>query len=332
MKRTPIFIFPLFLFSLLLFVRCAKPEVIPNLFVTKVYSASVPLNAVCFTDANHGYVGGNDGTILQTFDGGNSWTPVNVGSNVDAQFNCVSFPSKDTGWISGYENQSGIIRQSALFSTFDGGLNWQHRGAPSGMIYSYFPTKNVGYHDDGTTIERTINGGSSWNILGSSPYPDINYTNLFFVNSDTGFVGTGFGESMTRNGGLSWSGIQMPSGEPSSIDFADNLHGVAVFYSGNVDRTSDGGMTWENSFYAPSNDGYPLNCVCMPTTDVALAGGIDYLFVSVDGGISWKQYYQQDGSSFPGEISGISFYDSYNGYAVTREGAIYRLKRADEIQ
>jgi photosystem II stability/assembly factor-like uncharacterized protein len=96
---------------------------------------------------------------------------------------------------------------------------------------------------------------------------------------------------------------------------------------GHIDITSDAGATWTQSFSAYSNDYYPLNTVTMPTSQVIFAGGLDYICGTVDGGNTWEQYFQQDGTSFPGDVRDICFYDDHNGYAVTAEGNIYRLTR-----
>jgi len=322
-KILPVF----FLFSVL-FLNGCKKDIIPNLFVEKVYTAPGSLNVIHFTDATHGYAGGDNGLILMTTDGGTTWTPVTVGPTISARFNCISFPSHDTGWVTGMADPNVSNSHSAAYSTYNGGMTWQYRGTLPSM-YLCFPEKNVGYRDEAyTDLYKTTNSGASWTHLVGAPYPGFNFSNLFFVNKDTGFVGTDYSEYFTVNGGVSWNTLHIESA--SQIAFApDKLHGVAMHYSGGASLTSDGGITWTDSYIEGSDD-YQLGCVCMPSSNVILTGGLSGLFVTVDGGSSWKQYYQDDGTSFPGEMRGVDFFNEYNGFAVTTEGGIYRLRRVDE--
>jgi photosystem II stability/assembly factor-like uncharacterized protein len=286
---------------------------------------------VHFTDASHGYVGGQGGVILVTTDGGASWRQVSFSPQIeDCNFNCISFPVKDTGWITGEESNNAMNQGTAIYKTYDGGVTWQFAGGSFDMRFSTFPTKNIGYRDAySSDVEKTTNGGQSWNILPSAPNSNFNYQNLYFINKDTGFVG-GYAEFRTINGGASWTNCQMPPDNEPAIDiaFGDNLHGAAAMPRGHINTTSDAGATWQESFSAYSSNYYPLNTITMPSRDVIFVGGMFYIGGSVDGGQTWEQYFQQDGTSFPGEITDIHFYDAYHGYAVTLEGAIYRLTRA----
>ncbi|HLG02378.1 MAG TPA: YCF48-related protein [Bacteroidia bacterium] len=324
----------LFATFILLLVQCEKPAVIPTIFVEKVYTAGTHLSSVFFIDATSGFAGGNDGILLVTTDGGISWQQASLQAGEDCDFNCIAFPTRDTGFASGMENNNSINSGPAIYRTYNGGQSWQFIGGPFDMRFTAFPTKLIGYMDSyGNGIEKTTDGGQSWNTLSGSPPSSFGYSGLYFATKDLGFLGTSSYPYRTTNGGTSWSILSLPSFEyefngPTDYDFSDALHGVAVFSRGDIDVTADGGSTWTNVFDAMNDHYYPLNAVATPSSDFMIAGGINYLAASANG-VDWEQYYQQDGTSFPGEVSDIHFYDSQNGYAVTREGSIYRLKRGN---
>lgn len=327
--------FPFWFIIVFVLSSCEKPEMIPTMMVEEVYSGSVTLASVYFTDGMNGYVGGNDGVILVTHDGGNTWQQTTLQSGEDAYFNCISFPAHDTGWISGRENSNSMNSGPAMYVTYDGGATWIYRGASYDQEYSYFPSVNVGYRDAYTDyIEKSTDGGQTWNELTSAPWASFSYTSLHFINEDTGFVGTSSYEWRTTNAGLSWATVDFPSHEleyngVTDYAFSDNNNGVAVFSRGDIDVTTDGGETWINSFDAYSNDFFPLYCVTMPSPRIMVAGGMNHITCSEDGGNAWQEHFQQDGTSFPGTVLDIHFYDEQHGFAVTEEGKIYRLTRRE---
>ncbi|HTF03071.1 MAG TPA: YCF48-related protein, partial [Bacteroidia bacterium] len=197
---------------ILFIISCEKQPTIPTILVEKVYDGSAALECVYFTDANNGYAGGDDGIILVTHNGGKSWALATLSGGENARFTCISFPAHDTGWISGRENQSSINTGPALYKTINGGISWQSVGTSYDMEFTHFPSVTVGYRDHYTDeIEKTTNGGQNWNSLSSSPYAPFSYQTLYFVNEDTGFVGTENGEFRTVNGGASWSTVNFPS-------------------------------------------------------------------------------------------------------------------------
>ena len=77
---------------------------------------SNPLD-VAFTDANHGFLVGSNRMILETSDGGSSWSERSLDLPEEENFRLISidFDGQD-GWIAG---QPGL-----LMHTTDGGNNW----------------------------------------------------------------------------------------------------------------------------------------------------------------------------------------------------------------
>ena len=72
------------------------------------------------SDPNHGFLLGTRQTLLETFDGGRTWTPRTVEAageeGFNFRFNSISF-NGDEGWIVG--------KPAILLHTVDGGKNWE---------------------------------------------------------------------------------------------------------------------------------------------------------------------------------------------------------------
>src|SRR5207253_1320471 len=113
------------------------------------------LYSVSFTSASTGTATGDNGTIVRTTDGGNSWVIQSSGTpnNVTA----VSFTDANHGTAVSWD---GIILR-----TTDGGANWvtQSSGTNNILYGVWFTDANngtaVGF---GGTIVRTTDGGSNW--------------------------------------------------------------------------------------------------------------------------------------------------------------------------
>jgi len=119
------------------------------------------LNSVFFTDENTGYAVGENGTILKTTNGGDTWILQNTSTNND--LNSVFFINEDIGYAVGH--------YSTFLKTIDGGANWNN---DSNLFFTnfhnlkciFFISENTGRiltHDmSGTMIYSTFNSGQTW--------------------------------------------------------------------------------------------------------------------------------------------------------------------------
>lgn len=96
------------------------------------------LNAIQFTDLNHGWVTGEMGILLKTDDGGEHWTSVtNSGRTPDSNSKALFFLDTNTGWVtSDQKNGEGMV----VLHTTDGGANWtsQNTNLTDGSLFSLF--------------------------------------------------------------------------------------------------------------------------------------------------------------------------------------------------
>lgn len=168
-----------------------------------------------------GRVGG-PAHYLRSNDGGASWRSSDLGDLTIAIFD-VRFLDRDTGFIAGAsgpdrENMRGLILRSD-----DGGDTWREvfRSArPFETVWKlHFPSDQVGYgsiqsYDPDTQasrrfVARSMDGGESWSEL---PLIDDHGWRSFgigFADERTGWVGGTTGGLETRDGGRSWTPVEM---------------------------------------------------------------------------------------------------------------------------
>ena len=153
------------------------------------------LKDIHFTDINTGYVVGEHGTILKTTNGGTDWvrrkiTPANIG------LYGVSFADANTGIaVGGWYNDTKNI----ILRTTNAGLNWTE------ITYNYSTCNLISVRFINPTtgwilglcsqILKTTDGGASWFNQTAPVGNGVYFTDCFFTNALTGYIG---GRSLTN--------------------------------------------------------------------------------------------------------------------------------------
>ena len=178
------------------------------------------------------------GGLYKTTNGGNSWVQQ---LNESYRPFKLFFINKDTGWV--------VKDPQSIYKTTNGGNNWNLIIGFSGPIRPildiFFMSADTGWitraTNDSNGILKTTDGGYNW-IIQIDPEPPFGSvpTELFFTNTNTGYIATGASKIIkTTNGGEVWGKQDGPSGGYSSIYFVDSLRGWAG--SGKLIATKDGG-------------------------------------------------------------------------------------------
>ena len=269
------------------------------------------LFSVRFATSDIGFIGGRNGLLLKTTDGGGNWvetTPITSNDLED-----IFFINENKGWIAG--------ERGTVLITSDGGENWDSikTNIKKRFFAINFVTENYGWIASEDAIFKSTDGGLNWEM---SKYQDTTYYySVYFANKDTGWVA---GDSAavgiilrTTDSGVSWhKQFDTPQlGLLSTILFIEDSIGYAFGENGAMAKSTDFGSSWvlltpnifindnwESAFFINRNVGW-------------IAGGSSNIIdKTTDGGRNWdRQLYEPSGATW---LFSVFFKDSLNGWAV----------------
>ena len=199
------------------------------------------LEKIEFVSVDKGFAVGYD-IFLKTEDGGASWTPITVGTDI-WRYNNLTFYNEMIGYATAFTNSSGF----QTYLTADGGDTWTQGASSANM-----GTIAVGYADETTlfstgnnqVISKSTDGGDSWTVIRNGTPTFVNLE-VAFSDLDNGMVSGEDGELLiTHDSGDTWS------------TFSTGYHNFyGLHYNGNelyaagtdqdVYYSSDSGDTWE---------------------------------------------------------------------------------------
>lgn len=201
---------------------------------------------------------------------GESWSCIS--NYLNKYLECVWFFTIDSGLIAG---DYGIYRTNDGGSSLDTVWSISQSGYKFGEVTQfYFPTPVVGYaigyglnkqtNQFDHFLLKTQDTGITWDTIKTFYHTGL--SSEYFINQDTGFVGTEGGEILkTTDGGHNWNKIKVgDSGSIRSIQFISEMKGFAVggdqffitageelnatytggFYVFVISKTTDGGESW----------------------------------------------------------------------------------------
>ncbi|GGF22037.1 WD40/YVTN/BNR-like repeat-containing protein [Hymenobacter cavernae] len=201
------------------------------------------LATVDFISATQGFVGGAQGIILATTDGGQSWQ--DRSQKVLGDVNKLLFTSATNGWAG---------TSTGLYRTIDGGVSWKRQ--------EYLPvediqlvTAKVGYAvGPDNTILRTNDGGASWSSQNAyNWYPRLDLHAVSFTSADSGVaVGSEYAIYKTTNGGLNWDRNSL-GGFPNMYDVVRYRNGKGFVWVGGAKNTGIEGGGFQEVFPVPGS-------------------------------------------------------------------------------
>lgn len=266
------------------------------------YSYSSPIGAICFDPLNpkivyagigrprqarEGSKGEGQGAIYKSEDGGLTWRRIDGGQlPSDAVVNDIEVKPDDSSVIL-------VATNKGVFRSDDGGNTWKpsNEGLPNLFVQeiAFAPSRpNRVYLTLLTTaregeawnggVYRSDDGGKTWQdctgnlpkTVGKSLYEQANYNEIVVHPKNEGIVYVGGrswwhpGIYKTEDGGKSWELVSRPSPPDQNMDYG-----------------------WIN-FWGPA-----VECLAIsPAKPDRLAFGTSgHLFISDDGGKSWRQAY-----------------------------------------
>jgi len=296
---------------------------------TRVGPQKNDLNTVYFLDSKRGWVGGDEGFLSRTDDGGASWVRQAVGTNEG--INDIYFRDKENGFL---------LAGNTIFSTQDSGTRWiesrsfqpkEFDGATVELYSVRFPNKKkgwvVGSVSRGNRIVDSIlvftdDSGTTWQRQRAPARLELIHVD--FVNEKRGWiVGAGGTILYTNDGGQNWT--PQSSGITETIfhiDFRDEKRGWAVGERGRILRTIDGGQVWSQ---VPAPLPSTLLSVQFVSDDEGWAiGRSGTILRSSDGGQTWIQ----QESSTKQNLYAL-YFNKKIGWTVGADGIVMSYQRKD---
>lgn len=294
------------------------------------------LHGVCFVDASEGWAVGEEGVILHTIDGGQTWEK--QASATRGTLESVVFTNPYEGWVVGHDDSLPLDACGVVLFTKDGGISWKRilGGEVPALFSAQFEGKNgwiVGKanHRFPGGVIQTLDGGLTWkpgsgvSVKGWLASAKKQGSTMLSLGGLLGTVGRlGEAEFVGRN--------VDPSARRTIRSMASGPTGViAVGEQGLALRqTAAGGELWEPITGLFSNEANLV--VDLLAVQVRGKGGWvagrpgSFVAKSDDGGRNWRKIYT--GQNAP--IRSLFFVDEKQGYAVGDRGTILGTKDGGE--
>ncbi len=300
-------------------------------------------------DADVAWVGGSDGSVFRTTDGGQSWDDVSPAGTDGLLFRDVEATDADNASVLAI----GPAQASRIYTTTDGGHSWKRAftNHDPDAFYDCMAFWQRGRH--GIAMSDPVNGkfriiatddfGQSWRRLPARGMPAAVDGEFGFAASGTCLVTAGSQRAWlasggaasrifrTRDRGLTWKVSRAPipaspAGGVFSLAFDGPRRGVAV--GGDFERPNDGhdasartgtGRTWSGG---GDLSGYRsgLDWLAHTKRAVLVAVGPTGSDVTYDGGRTWARFSREN-------FDAVSCTPSGACWASGPEGAVARLLR-----
>lgn len=179
---------------------------------------SASLTDVYFPDSSRAWVAGEDGTVLWSEDGGETWETADTGT--DAALRAISFGSNAVYGVA-------VGEAGTAFMSSDGGKTWRQvsPGADGALRDVEFAEATTVWAvgENGIALQSR-DGGANWTNMDIGAPDGTNLMDVAFDGASGAITGEGGFLATTLDGGVSWrlrqvmvkaeDGTDMPSQEP----------------------------------------------------------------------------------------------------------------------
>ncbi len=289
------------------------------------------------SNVNVMWIGGVDGGVWKTLNGGTSWFPLNDFMANLAVVSLVMDPTDPNTIYAGTgegASNADAVRGAGIFKTTDGGSTWTQLASTANSSFYYVnrlsicPTNHlILLAATGTGIWRSTDGGSTW----SQRYSAAATLDIAFNPVDGGKCiasGSTYGIAgmalYSTDGGLTWTaGTGVSTAGRIEVAYAASssniVYASANNNSGEVYASADGGQTYtlkSTGYNYLSGQGWYDNCIWVDPTNpnIVVVGGTD-LYRSTDGGSTFTDIGGYSGGVHPDQHAIVST-PGFNGTTV----------------
>jgi photosystem II stability/assembly factor-like uncharacterized protein len=159
-------------------------------------------------------------TMMRSLDSGESWRVIDLSPHAGMILD-VKFFDVMNGFVCAASSSSMAEANAAILRTTDGGETWSRvyqSNRPFENCWKMsWPTRQTGYasiqnYQDGVTqrfVAKTTDGGATWRELPLVDDAAVREFGIGFVDENWGWIGASTTGFETRNGGESWTPIDM---------------------------------------------------------------------------------------------------------------------------
>ncbi len=258
-----------------------------------------------FLNANIGYAAGDNGLLLKTITGGNTWITQNSGTVNPLMSIC--FLDENTGFAASLGGE--------IIKTTDGGTHWIQQSSANEM-----PLNAIGFFNASTGIAvgamgnilNSSDSGQTWtkgNMMG-----EFNLNAIAIIDTVIAYIACDSGKILkTINRGQTWNSYFTGINEIlTSISFIDKNMGWAVSSFGSILKTIDGGQNWSKI-----GSTTPLYSVQFINSSVGYVAGFwGKLIKTTNGGATWDTI--NTGTKLP--LYSINFINANVGFIMGKFG------------
>ncbi len=291
--------------------------------------ASDALYDIAFLNSSHGWATGKGdvgtergeggwGVVLQTKDGGDTWTLSYSERLIRPNF--IEIVDSDTVWIA---------TNRGLLNTSDGGRTWyMDNPEPEYNPTVAFKNSTHGWTSRKGELLYTVDGGHIWRPVESWPF-DTGLFQIRFVGKQLMWAGGYYGIYQSQDGGQTWT--QQSNKTTRGLVIVSETEGWACYHGWFFSHMTDG-QNWiekhppsrESYYWAPS---HYTDLEFINPKQGWMVGSIVGVAYTPDGGLNW--YEQRLPPRWSG-LKAVDFINETHGWAVGWDGKIYRTRTGNQ--
>lgn len=258
------------------------------------FAGRVSAIAIHPTDPGILYIGGAQGGVWKTENGGASWTPL-TDEECSLAMGSIAIDPVEPDIVyagTGEQHFSGDSYYGCgVLRSLDGGQTWEQLGGDIFVRRTSFTGRN-GMGAGGARISKVL----------------VDPATAGSANATTVLAASSFGLFRSTSSGLDWTRVL----EGIATDLVAHPHDPSVLFAGiygeGIHRSSDGGVSWTRlSIGFPSEPGRIILAIAPSSPDVVYAGvvhGLEaalrgndmWIYRTEDGGENWEQRVAEDAS------------------------------------